>query len=563
MPSLPSRKALEDMKRPEIQKLCKGYNIKANLKTDELIELLLSAPTSSVRKSPPPTRRSVSTRHSSMIVHEPDELDEEDEEETENQPEPEPEPHCIPTRSRKKAKETQTRLGVGRPAVAGGSGPRAVTKSVSVTRAKRGRSSRAVKPTEETIPEEVEEDIAPELPLPGPSNQADFNRLVSTTVEDALQPLTQQLQSMQSELIQLRKQVADMQALEQRLATLTASSSAQAATIAALEADVKLLKEDNVVAMNPRLVVANPSTPRLYSPVTRPISVANLRAPAPIKNDDLPNPGIAPTLLGKRSRDSTSSNLTGIIEDGDQDGLTEEELANAVLRPTKKRMKMDEEEDDELSQAGVQSGSAFTVYSGEEEPYVDPPPPTQHLPEFYGPSSSPNTSGSGRQTSTQNESENRHPFTFAFLPISSTPADAAFNMPNFPYPEAPTSPSPAGSSSINPSLLRNQGERTDIFQSFGLPAPTRPRSRITSASVSRSMSNHAASRPGPETASQPQRPSNPEDAPSFGFGDALPDLDPQSALTRTMYGTELDVDARFGDFGLQGVASGFWAGSRF
>jgi hypothetical protein len=31
----------------------------------------------------------------------------------------------------------------------------------------------------------------------------------------------------------------------------------------------------------------------------------------------------------------------------------------------------------------------------------------------------------------------------------------------------------------------------------------------------------------------------------------------------TMYGTELDGDTRFGDFGVEGVATGFWTGGRF
>jgi hypothetical protein len=31
-------------------------------------------------------------------------------------------------------------------------------------------------------------------------------------------------------------------------------------------------------------------------------------------------------------------------------------------------------------------------------------------------------------------------------------------------------------------------------------------------------------------------------------------------VKKTMYGTELDGDSRFGDFGVEGVASGFWAG---
>ena len=39
--------------------------------------------------------------------------------------------------------------------------------------------------------------------------------------------------------------------------------------------------------------------------------------------------------------------------------------------------------------------------------------------------------------------------------------------------------------------------------------------------------------------------------------DALP------TVKKTMYGTELDGDSRFGDFGVEGVASGFWATGRF
>lgn len=54
----------------------------------------------------------------------------------------------------KKGKE-QTRLGVGRPVVAGGSGPRAVTRSLSLSKKKRAQNSRSVKPMEATIVEGV------------------------------------------------------------------------------------------------------------------------------------------------------------------------------------------------------------------------------------------------------------------------------------------------------------------------------------------------------------------------------------------------------------------------
>jgi len=30
-----------------------------------------------------------------------------------------------------------------------------------------------------------------------------------------------------------------------------------------------------------------------------------------------------------------------------------------------------------------------------------------------------------------------------------------------------------------------------------------------------------------------------------------------------MYGTELEGDTRFGDFGVEGVAMGYWSGGRF
>lgn len=90
-----------------------------------------------------------------MIIHDID-SEEEDVESPpntglENHAEVEPVPPPPPQHRTRKAKETQTRLGVGKPAAAGGSGPRAVTKSIS--KPKRGKSS-SVKPMQETILEE-------------------------------------------------------------------------------------------------------------------------------------------------------------------------------------------------------------------------------------------------------------------------------------------------------------------------------------------------------------------------------------------------------------------------
>ncbi len=58
----------------------------------------------------------------------------------------------LPTRTRK-AKELQKRLGVGRPVAVGGSGPRAVTRSATISREKRLRGSQSTKKLEATIQE--------------------------------------------------------------------------------------------------------------------------------------------------------------------------------------------------------------------------------------------------------------------------------------------------------------------------------------------------------------------------------------------------------------------------
>ena len=63
-----------------------------------------------------------------------------------------PSPVLPPARTRK-AKELQTRLGVGKPVIAGGHGPRAVTRSTGSSRGKRAKSSKSLKPTEDTIEE--------------------------------------------------------------------------------------------------------------------------------------------------------------------------------------------------------------------------------------------------------------------------------------------------------------------------------------------------------------------------------------------------------------------------
>jgi len=97
--------------------------------------------------------RSTGGRLSSVIIHDIDEghasEEEEEKESHSEEPENQPNPDIVPPATRtRKAKDTQKRLGVGRPAAAGGSGVR-----VSTGRSKRGKAPRAALPVQDTIME--------------------------------------------------------------------------------------------------------------------------------------------------------------------------------------------------------------------------------------------------------------------------------------------------------------------------------------------------------------------------------------------------------------------------
>jgi len=132
-----------------------------------------AAPRASVPRSipQPTTRRSVSvkqpsqmeskqansSRTSSMIVHDLEEEEENEESEATISDEPlvqrPPTPPLVPPPRTRKAKELQTRLGKGKPVIAGGSGPRAVTASSRSSKGRHSKSSKAMKPREPTIEE--------------------------------------------------------------------------------------------------------------------------------------------------------------------------------------------------------------------------------------------------------------------------------------------------------------------------------------------------------------------------------------------------------------------------
>ncbi len=259
-----------------------------------------------------------------------------------------------------------------------------------------------------------------------------------------------------------------------------------------------------------------------------------------------------------------------MIEECERDTISQSTLVKTVIRPDKKRTKIHPDSREGSSQAGTSSDEGepsdtkiptFAVYRGSEEPDAVLPP-TNHLPEVFIVDSPPDSASnrpslrpsSAVPTSSAHALENQ-PFNFAFVPVSSNPRNSLF-MANFPYPDLPQSPSPAGSNL--PTLSgRINDERTDIFKEFGLPSPVRPVRNYGALNNDERGVNPAALQ-----GSSSKRVSSNEVAASLGLTAhrTVSDLAAEAPIIRrTMYGTELDGDTRFGDFGVEGVASGsFW-----
>lgn len=652
------RKTLENMKRVDLQKLCKDHGIKANLKSEALVDLLLD--TMQPRTRPVPdtqARRSASIRvvsrstidsrprgmsGSSVIIHDTDDEEEtaaEGQQAARSSVPPAPTPRLPPSNIPRirKAKQTQYRLGVGRPTLAGGSGARAITRSLSVPKTPRGKVSRSIKPSEAPIQEE-EEPTEAEAAVAGPSGTqhdlglpqgslfggegASSSRIPeeSNHYTDAImQPLKQQMQSLQAELQQLTLQVADIQTLKTQLSGLTSEVErlrSETSRIAQLEAEIETLKEAafaGAISSSPRQSAKSAGKARAIDQHSSPPTIIS-----PMEVDDQPseptvqggktaNPstaGLSQSLLGKRLRDSDDSPGTGAADAGK---TGEKELEQGVIRPTKKRAKLSPKVPgglrssshespplEDIAPAPAPSRPAFTVFSGPEEQelletYSDPPPNLSDYldlpPAGFAPPVG-NGNGHGPVTATANANENVQqatttPFTFTFShpmfpPVTSTPVGPyGETMPSFIYPEPPISPTPGATTSPIGGYIDRGGrrERNDLFHPLG--PPRRPRSAATQASRPQSSEspgaegtvNPAALMRTPSLATVPELGAEPTPISSTEVGHGLgltalplPPDTPAAPMKRTMYGTELEADTRFGDFGVEGVATGFWTG---
>lgn len=324
-------------------------------------------------------------------------------------------------------------------------------------------------------------------------------------------------------------------------------------------------------------------------------------------------------LLGKRQRSPNDSNSIGVPE-GDQEVIADENAADGIVRPSKKRMKMSENSAGSRSsrggsaqprtppgQVGGPSGAAeqgFTVYNGAEVgDYEESAPPTTLLSQLFA---TPGVSGPvGTAASTSANPPAIPPnaaftFTFpdpAFQPITSTPVVNLGIGPiptttSVPHPEPPTSPTPSperarrgqpyGSPMRSPVRLRPGGSHLPPVPAGNASAgsssqlepgnPEQPPQFISPARLLRTPEPHSAAEASSSFNSWNSK--NPSSLGigigrprSSGVGTApvalplpMPPDTPAPPMKRTMYGTELDADSRFGDFGQDGVAMGFWTG---
>jgi hypothetical protein len=275
--------------------------------------------------------------------------------------------------------------------------------------------------------------------------------------------------------------------------------------------------------------------------------------------------GIAPNVLGKRTRESSGTESPDIESEG----------RSGVSSPAKKRPKLSGESSvNKGKEAARDEGpstnrdtsltlprtTSFVVYNDPDE--GESPPSDNRLPEYYtsrsgGPSGSPRQE---RLTSSANAQETHNTFNFSLLPEPSTPGPTLF-LPAFPYLEPPQSPTPTGANLEGG--LSSSSDRSDVFKTFGLPPPDRAR-RLPSSSNITTNAGTLSHSPGR------QRQSSGDDArPGFNLmsstsGESSVHQDRDSSrVKKTMYGTELEGDTRFGDFGVEGVAMGFWTGGRF
>ena len=317
------------------------------------------------------------------------------------------------------------------------------------------------------------------------------------------------------------------------------------------------------------------------------------------------------SILGKRQRSTDGYDTTTVLETDQEDGA-DKELRTGIHRQSRKRAKMEQLVDD-ASDAPLAGPSNTAVHEQFENGTSRDGPSETSVSRQRDTSPATVTGRSSRdhvvgdvvftdrdfdffdnpthlhpadsQLNPSQAEETQHPFSFAFPgvappPVTSTPAPTA-PLPNpssspslstIPYPERPHSPSPAP---VPHRAVITRPSQSEAYRPFGFPPESR---NLTGSSTTHGSAIDPASllRTPPQSSHEllgldsdqvdgRRRASSNDIGAGLGMT-SLPvrvEDTPAAIVRRTMYGTELEGDTRFGDFGVEGVAAGFWSGSRF
>lgn len=593
MTTIPPRAVLEKMKRAEIQKICKEHGLKANLRTTALVDLLVNINVPRPRVAAPSRTSSRSSsrtraRTGSIVIDESDQEVPPAKAELIISSSRVPEPIVFAPKSRK-AREIHPEPGRLRPLATEGGGRKTATRPGS--RSKRtSRSTQQVQPTiieepeiiesaESVIvhvndPPNTERPIVSQPPDERSRQETLLQEEIDKRIAETMRPLHDQIKQMMTQLGQMQTLRAEAERLQARINTVDSLEHrihdlaleveglrAQNSETAGLSAEVSRLK-NTVKQLESR--PALPSTPQFSS------TPYNIRHKSPheiVTSTADSDFASVPGALGKRPREP--SEAFPASEVGEQESETQgpqrkkTKLTPKDALPTTPANQITvpgqiDEAGEDIPQIPVPRALArFRVYTDIDAGESKGSQSNTHLPTVNVPSS-PTQPRAARDLSLE-------PFNFTFMPPP-TPVlpPAAYNIPN---PETPTSPTPASGDGDTSLLRRNRAGSSMRMGIFGPLGPTpgtrssRPRPTSSTGGI---YVNPAALRRAPSIGGAQSRPmTGSEAAATFGLRQVGSVADgSEDALRSTIYGTELERDHRFGDFGVEGVASGFWTGGR-
>jgi hypothetical protein len=377
-----------------------------------------------------------------------------------------------------------------------------------------------------------------------------------------------QMQVLKAEAEQLQARVNNVEPLRQQVQRLTLEMGdlrTQANAAAGLNAEMDQLRD---IVSSLGLHHALPLTPQITSipPNTLPQHTSN-SSPS-TSRPALNRHGSSLVALGKRRHSSTDNNPGDISQMDDDSGSV-----HGIPAPSRKRQRLSSEGASPKTPANI-SSQGHGDEMEEEMPRIPTPRAVARFRVYADPEAGsgiemdhrlptmdmPASPTQPRRTSAENE----RPFNFTFMPPPTPHFPTAAQ--SFPTPNPPASPTPANNHPSSGLLTTaaprvRTGSRSAVTGPFA-PSHTRQRSRRAQSETAGLYVNPAALTRVPSTGEV--RPvSGSEAAASLG----LRRLDVHSnesqgihPIRGTIFGTELDGDRRFGDFGVEGVASGFWAG---